>query len=187
DRRRWAELMRWGLIPSWADDPQVGARLINARAETVADKPAFRGPFRRSRCVIPADGFYEWHGDAGGRKQPYYIRRADGRALVFAGLWDEWSPPDGEPVRTCIIITVDAAAAVAQLHPRMPAMISPQQAEPWLDLSAEPERLGAVLGAPEAGELTFHAVSAKVNSPVHDAPDCIEPAESDRPRQGRLF
>lgn len=169
--------MRWGLIPSWAKDPTIGSRLINARAETVGEKPAFRAAFRERRCLIPADGFYEWAG-AGRRKQPWCIRRSDGAPFAFAGLWERWSPPAGEPVDTCTILTTTPNALMAPIHHRMPAILDPQAYAPWLDPDLrDPGRLLPLLGPAPSEELTAYRVSLLVNRPSNDSPACLAPAE----------
>src|SRR5258708_32718983 len=125
-------LARWGLIPSWAKDSKIGNSLINARADTVAEKPAFRSAFKRRRCLIPADGFYEWK--TGEKvKQPYYIHLKDGQPFAFAGLWEQWEPPEGESVRSCAIITTDANDLMRPLHHRMPVILDPKHYATWLD------------------------------------------------------
>ena len=126
-------LVRWGLIPSWAKEAGIGGRLINARAETVAEKPAFRGAFRKRRALVPADGFYEWRKREGDRpKQPLLVRRRDGQPFAFAGLWEHWRGPEGE-VETCTILTTEANAALAPIHDRMPVILDPACYDRWLD------------------------------------------------------
>jgi putative SOS response-associated peptidase YedK len=117
--RREGQRMRWGLIPSWAKDPEIGNRMINARAETLAERPAFREAFRRRRCLIPADGFYEWQSGEDKRRQPFFIHRADGQVMTLAGVWDQWVAPDGQSILTCAIITIEANATVGGIHNRM--------------------------------------------------------------------
>lgn len=124
DRGRELSMLRWGLVPSWAKDPKIGARMINARAETVATKPAFRTALRRRRCLVPADGFYEWAKSAGGTKQPHYITRRDGRPFAFAGLWESWDGPDGSSIESCTIVTTEANDLVGRIHDRMPVILS---------------------------------------------------------------
>ena len=138
---REAALMRWGLIPSWSKDPQGGPPMINARGETLAEKPSFRTAVRRRRCLIPADGFYEWQQSpesaARGKKQPYYIHFRDDRPFAFAGLWEAWrakdSPPDDQPLESCTIVTTAASTALASLHDRMPVILAPNDYQTWLD------------------------------------------------------
>jgi putative SOS response-associated peptidase YedK len=177
--------MRWGLIPSWAKDASIGSKLINARSESAADKPAFRSAFRRRRCVIPASGFYEWK-KAGGAKQPHYIERADGAPLLMAGLWESWpDPARGTRVDSCTILTTPANEALSALHNRMPAVLEPEECDAWLEESSDdPEKLRQSLRPAAERVLTFYPVSARVNSPHHDDPsllDCVSPPASDAP------
>jgi putative SOS response-associated peptidase YedK len=166
--------LRWGLIPHWADDPKIGNRLINARAESVATKPAFQDAFRKRRCLIPADGFFEWQKQAG-RKQPFYIRLKDGRPFAFAGLWDRWLSPDGEEVETCTVLTTEANEVVRPLHERMPVIVKPDDFARWLDTQSQvPERVQPLLRSYPAGEMTAYPVSPVVNNPRNDSPKCVE-------------
>lgn len=178
---REALLLRWGLVPHWARDSKIAYRMINARAESAADKPAFREPLRRRRCLVLADGFYEWRRQ-GAVKQPYYIARPDG-PLAFAGLWDAWQHGH-ERIESCTILTTAANPQVAPLHERMPVMLAPEQYALWLDPEVQqPERLRPLL-RPWPGALTIHPVSRAVNSPGHDGPELIEPLEEDPPQPG---
>ena len=175
---REMELVRWGLIPSWAKDPGIGNRMINARAETVSEKPAFREAFARSRCLIPADGYYEWQrqGRLGQRKQPFYIRMRDERAFAFAGLWERWRGPDDKAVETCAILTTEPNAALKEIHDRMPVILDPQDYEQWLDpYIRQAELLQPLLRPYRDDELTAYAVSLRVNDPTHDDAACIAP------------
>ncbi len=129
---RQLKMLRWGLIPSWAKDPKMGARMINARAETVAEKPAFRTVFRRRRCLVVADGFYEWQQQKG-KKQPFAFRLHDGQPFGFAGLWEHWEAPDGEAIESCTILTTDANELVRPIHDRMPVILDPKDYDVWLD------------------------------------------------------
>ncbi len=166
---------RWGLVPSWAKDPAIGGRLINARSETAATKPAFRKPLRERRCLIPADGFYEWKRE-GSRKQPYYITRRDGEPFAFAGLWDRWLPPDGQPLETCTILTTTPNDVVQRLHDRMPVMLPAASYTLWLDPNLRDlEPLQALLRPYDAEEMVAYPVSTKVNSPANDSADLIVP------------
>ena len=173
---RWMEggsrlaALRWGLIPFWAKDPAIGNRLINARAETVAEKPAFRAAYRARRCLVPASGFYEWKKTAQG-KQPYYITSSDGSVLAFAGLWEAWQPAEGSPILSFAIITTDANPMMQQLHERMPVILVPQAYEEWL-AARDPRNL---LHACPSGMLKAYPVSTAVNSPRNDDPALIEP------------
>ena len=162
--------LRWGLVPSWAKDPGIGNRLINARAETVAEKPAFRAAYRRRRCAILADGFYEWQAVAGGPKQPWFITVADQRPFLMAGIWEHWEKGP-EPLFTCAIITRQANAGMARVHHRMPVILAAGALDAWLHGSdAEPADRCLQADAPE---LAMHPVSRAVNSPANDGPDLI--------------
>lgn len=168
-------LVRWGLIPSWVKDPQKFALLINARGETVLDKPAFRNAMRRRRCLFPADGFYEWQ--AGGvRKRPFFIRPRDGRPIAFAGLWETWMGPNGEEVDTACIVTTGANRLLAPIHDRMPAVIAPEAFDLWLDAANVDAETAAALIAP-APETLFEAyeISTAVNRTANDGPALILP------------
>lgn len=171
-------LCRWGLIPSWAKDPKIGQRLINARAETLREKPAFAQALRRRRCLILADGFFEWR-RLGNDKVPMYIRLRSGKPFAFAGLWDVWRPNDEETVRSCTIVTTTTNALVAAIHDRMPAMLPPASYDTWLDLNLqEADRLQELLGPFPAELMEAYEVPRLVNSPANDGPECITPARS---------
>jgi putative SOS response-associated peptidase YedK len=183
---RELRLLRWGLVPSWAKDAAGGARLINARAETVAVKPSFRSAFARRRCIIPADGYYEWQAAADQKvKQPFYIYRADGRVLCFAGIYELWRdgsvPPDHEDawLWTASIITTEAADEIGKIHDRTPMVITPESWADWLDpANSDKALLMAMMlpaTSPGAGGLTSHPVSTAVNSVRNNGPDLIEP------------
>jgi putative SOS response-associated peptidase YedK len=167
-------LARWGLVPFWAKDPKIGNRMINARAETVAQKPAFRAAFRHRRCLVPADGFFEWQRTGSG-KQPWFIHAVSGEPLAFAGLWELWDPPDGgTPLASCAIITTRANAFMQPLHDRMPVVLDEHGRDAWLDQSLAPSELVALLGpAPEA-MLEAWPVSRRVNSPFNEDPSLVE-------------
>lgn len=176
---REAAWLRWGLIPPWADDPATGNRMINARSETAATKPAFRDAFRHRRCLVAADGFYEWKRGAKPR-QPYYIRLADDRPFALAGLWERWRRGD-QVIQSCTILTTEANELVAALHDRMPVLLDPEQYDAWLDPAVQdPAQLEPLLVPYPAQRMTAHPVSALVNSPRHDGPECIAP-----PAQGK--
>ncbi len=168
-------LMRWGLIPSWADDASIGNKLINARGETIAEKPSFRTSFSRRRCLVPADGFYEWQ-KAGKGKTPVWIHRKDREPFVFAGLWDRWQPPKGEKLCSFTIITTSANEKLRPVHDRMPVILSDDDAVKWLNPRSDTRELQELLRPYPEDELEFFEVSKLVNSPQHDGPDCIEPA-----------
>ncbi|TMM14876.1 MAG: SOS response-associated peptidase [Actinobacteria bacterium] len=180
--RRRLGTLRWGLVPSWADNPSGGARHINARAETVATNGVYRESFARRRCIVPADGFYEWQAPAepGDTKQPYFIRAVDGQALALAGLWDSWRDAEGRWLRTCTIVTTGANDVVAPLHDRMPVVLPEEAWAGWLDASELDVRGARALLAPApAGVLERHRVSTAVNSARNDGPELVEilPAE----------
>jgi putative SOS response-associated peptidase YedK len=183
--------LRWGLVPHWAEDPAIGFRMINARAETVADKPAYREPFQRGRCLIVADGFYEWQREGGtaaggGGRQPFHITRGDGAPFAFAGLRTSWRDPHGEVLRSCTIITTQANEAIGHIHPRMPVILEPAHEETWLDPATPPERLHQLLRPLAAADTHARAVSKAVNDARYDGPDCLaEPVPE--PQQGELF
>lgn len=172
---RRLEMLRWGLIPYWAEDASIGNRMINARSESVADKPAYRRSFRRQRCLIPTDGFYEWQ-KVGKLKQPYHIRRKDRHPFAFAGLWERWRDPDKKLLDSFTILTTDANELIRPLHNRMPVILDRKDFNLWLDPEAnDPAQLLALLvPAPSDGMETV-AVSRAVNNPSHDAADCIAP------------
>jgi putative SOS response-associated peptidase YedK len=179
--RRELVWLRWGLVPSWATDPAIGNRLINARAETAAEKPAFRGAFRRRRCLVVADGFYEWRRSAR-TKQPYFIRLRDDRPFGFAGLWEAWEGPDHATLESCTLLTTAANDLIGPIHDRMPVILAPEACVDWLDPTTEdPRRLTSLLAAYPAEQMEAYPVSSLVNSPSHDAADCIQPAA------GQLF
>jgi putative SOS response-associated peptidase YedK len=168
-------MLHWGLIPSWSKDVAIGARMINARGETVAEKPSFRAPFRSRRCLIIADGFYEWRRN-GERKQPYFIAMRDRRPFAFAGLWDRWAPSGGEPVESCTIVTTSPNEVLAPIHDRMPVILPSESQAVWLDTAVrESERLQPLLQPFAASEMLAYPVSPRVNNPRNDDRDCIAP------------
>jgi len=196
DGRRVMRSYRWGLVPSWAKDPAIGSRMINARSETVATKPSFRSALRRRRCLVIADGFYEWQKVAGSRrKQPYYIRVGDGTQpcsqahegwfalpnrscspFAMAGLWEHWNSPDGTGVDSCAIITTQPNELMHPIHDRMPAIMPRRNFSRWLDPhAAEPEAVVSLLGPYPAEEMKAYPVGTYVNSPGNDSPECIQP------------
>ena len=169
-------LLQWGLIPSWAKDPAIGSRMINARAETAAEKPSFRAAMKRRRCLIPASGFYEW-ARVGAAKQPFFIRMKEGRPFALAGLWEQWCGEDGSELETCAILTTSPNEMTAKIHPRMPVIIAPGDYGRWMDPANEkPGTLEPLLRPYPAGEMEAHTVSRHVNNPRNDEPACIEPA-----------
>ena len=169
----------WGLIPSWAKDPSIGSRMINARAETLAEKPSFRTALSRRRCLIPADGFYEWQAapdGAKGGKTPTYLRRKDGGLFAFAGLWDEWHAPDGSPLHSCTIITTTPNRVAAPIHDRMPVILRPEDEDFWLDSAiTDPRDLLSLLIPCPAEDMEAYPVSRRVNVPVTDDAELTAP------------
>ena len=175
DSRRRFTLHRWGLIPSWAKDPAIGTQMINAQAETVATKPAFRAAFRKRRCLVLADGFYEW-GQQGRQKQPYHIRLRDGRPFAIAGLWERWEGAGGTPITSCTLLTMAANDLIGEFHHRMPVILDPGDYDLWLDPGVQDaERLEPLLRPYPPDQMRAYPVSARVNNPAHDDPDCIAP------------
>jgi putative SOS response-associated peptidase YedK len=167
----------FGLIPSWAKEAKIGSRMINARAETLVEKPAFRTALRRRRCLIPADGFYEWRKNPDGSKTPMYIRLKRDRPMAFAGLWDVWQSPDGSPVPSCTIITTLPNELVGPIHDRMPAVLREENYRPWLSAGDQgASNLLAMLLPYPADPMVATPVSNAVNSPKNDSPACIQPA-----------
>lgn len=176
DGRNRLDYFVWGLIPSWAKDPEIGSRMINARAETLAEKPSFRSAFRRRRCLILADGFYEWQKTDGGRKVPMYIRLASGQPFAFAGLWENWNSPDGSNILTCTIITTQPNSLMEPIHNRMPVILPPALYPIWLEPGEQdPARLAKLLVPYPPEEMSAYAVSPLVNSPHNDSPVLIQP------------
>jgi putative SOS response-associated peptidase YedK len=179
DGSRLLVTFRWGLVPAWADDPKIGSRMINARAETAAEKPAFRTALARRRCLIPADGFYEWTATPEGGRQPHFIHHAGGTQLAFAGLWETWrddSQPEAPPLRTCTILTTEAAGPIRALHHRMPVVLAPSRWGDWLDRDLSDARHAAsVLEVLDPDLLVHHPVGTDVNSVRNDRPDLIQP------------
>jgi len=173
DRR--FRLMRWGLLPSWVKDPRQFSLLINARSETVLEKPAFRNAVKRRRCLVPSDGYYEWRA-IGTRKQPYFIQPRGGGPIGFAGLWETWVGPNGEELDTIAIVTAAATGGLAELHDRVPVTIAPQDYARWLDCSGvDAETAAALLRPPVDGAFVWHPVSTAVNRVANDNPQLILP------------
>jgi putative SOS response-associated peptidase YedK len=186
--RRVLEEMRWGLVPSWAKDLRVGDRLINARAETLADKPAYKRAFAKRRCILPADGFYEWQKrprerGARARKQPMFIHRRDGEPLAFAGLWEAWRDPDDPDapwVTSCVIVTTRANEVLAPVHDRMPVVLGESDWATWLDPGgSDPETLGRLLAPAPSEWFEVYPVSTAVNKPDNNSPDLVAPVDPD--------
>jgi putative SOS response-associated peptidase YedK len=169
---RHASMMRWGLIPSWAKDPSIGARTINARAETVAARPAFRESLERRRCLIPADGFYEWK-RSGKAKQPFCFEVEDGKLFAFAGLWDRWRSPDGNPLESCTILTTTSNRLMADIHDRMPVILPADDYDLWLDPGMTDSATAVDLLKPyDAALMRDYPVSARVNAVTNDDAEC---------------
>lgn len=167
-------VMRWGLIPSWAEDPRIGTRMINARAESIQEKTAFREALRQRRCLVVADGFYEWRKQPGRGKQPFHISPAESGPFAFAGLWERWRDPGSELIETCTIITTGAAPTVARIHDRMPVILGPDVFDVWLDPKRDPARACALL-RPFASALRVVPVARGVNDVRNDEMVCMEP------------
>lgn len=176
DTSTWKLVMlRWGLIPSWAKDAKIGNQCINAKAETVAEKPSFRSAFKKRRCLVVATGFYEWQ-IQGHAKQPMWIGLRNKRPFAFAGLWEHWKPAEGEPLETCTIITTEPNDLMAPIHNRMPVILAPTSYDQWLDPTFQKiETLNGLLRPYPSDELMTYPVSTLVNNPRHDAPQCLEP------------
>ena len=177
DGKSNADFFVWGLIPSWAKDPSIGSKLINARSETLAEKPSFRGGFKYHRCLILADGFYEWKTQPGTKtKVPHFIRLKSGKPFAFAGLWDTWQSPDGGAVKSATIITTSPNRLMAPIHNRMPVILPPDAYAQWLDPAARPaESLQHLLAPYSTEDMTAHPVSTLVNSPANDRVECVIP------------
>ena len=167
--------VRWGLVPYWAEDLSGGSKLINARAETINQKAPFKEAFQKRRCLVVADGFYEWR-KTGAMRHPIFIRLRNGRSFGFAGLYENWISPGGENIRTCTIITTEPNEIMLPIHNRMPVIIPKDQEDRWLDPDCQPESLLALLRPYPAEEMETCQVSDFVNSPVNDSPECISPA-----------
>jgi putative SOS response-associated peptidase YedK len=173
---RQLSMVRWGLVPRWARDMSGAGRMINARAETVATKPAFRDAFKHGRCLVVADGFYEWKKPTPRQREPYLIQLRTGEPFAFAGLWDTWMGPEG-PIETCTIITTDANELVRSLHDRMPVILSPREYDRWLDPALEDVgRLEALLKPVPSESVAMTAVNPIVNNARNEDPRCVEPA-----------
>lgn len=176
------DLLQWGLIPSWAKDPAIGSRMINARAETVVEKPSFRAAFKRRRCLILADGFYEWETIAGQKtKQPHHIFLKDHAPFAFAGLWEHWSDPtSASELQTCTILTTAANELMEPIHNRMPVILPPEDYAAWLDPDYyQPQALQEMLRPYDDGAMDRYPVSTVVNKPQNDLSGCIEPLEEE--------
>ncbi len=177
DAKNQADFFIWGLIPSWAKDPTIGQRLINARAETLGEKPSFRGGFKYKRCLILADGFYEWQAQPGVKtKVPHFIFLQDRHPFAFAGIWDEWHSPDGGLIRSATIITTEPNELMSRLHNRMPVILDAADYAEWLDPAPRaPESLAHLLRPFPADRMSAHPVSTLVNTPANDRPELVVP------------
>jgi putative SOS response-associated peptidase YedK len=175
-------MLHWGLVPFWAKDPGIGARMINARSETAAEKPAFRAAFRRRRCLVLADGFYEWQRLQRG-KQPFFIRRRDKGPFAIAGLWEHWKGSDGAVIESCTLLTTEPNDLIRSLHNRMPVILPPEHYELWLDTSVRDAELLQPLLRPYPSEgMSAYPISTWVNKPANEGPRCIEPLPQDQKR-----
>jgi putative SOS response-associated peptidase YedK len=178
DEKYTADFFVWGLIPMWAKDPTIGSRLINARGETLAEKPSFRGSYRHKRCIILADGFYEWK-TIGDRKSktPYFIHMQDRQPFAMAGLWDSWESPDGSSLKTCTIITTTPNELMEKIHDRMPVILHSRDYAKWLDAAPQtPESLQPLIKPFSADAMSAYPVSTLVNKPANDMPELVVPA-----------
>jgi putative SOS response-associated peptidase YedK len=186
---RDAEIMRWGLVPSWSRGPGTLPQMINARIETLTEKASYRDALARRRCLIPADGFYEWRaaGDRKARKTPFLVSRCDGEPFALAGLWERWRPrgagEDTPWLLSCTIVTRDASPGLRWLHPRMPVILQPEAEDPWLDpaLEADAGRLLSLLDPVRDAELRSHPIAPRVNDPDQDDAELIAPVEDPQP------
>lgn len=167
------QMLYWGLIPSWAKDASIGAKMINARAETASEKPSFKNALKRRRCLIIADGFYEWQRQDG-KKQPYYFRLESGQPFAFAGLWENWHSSEGETITSCTILTTEANDLLRPIHDRMPVILDAKDYDTWLDPEVQkPELIQPFLHPYPAKLMHSYAVSTKVNNPKNNTPECI--------------
>lgn len=176
DNAEQVQFFQWGLIPSWAKDPAIGNRMINARAETLAEKPSFRTAFKRRRCLVLADGFYEWRKEPRGAKTPFYFRLKGREPFAFAGLWEEWTDPaTASPLRSCTIITTSANEMLKPIHERMPVILHRVDDRSWLSPETSPQDLTQLLAAYPADAMEAIQVSTLVNNPRNDMPECMQP------------
>ena len=178
---------RWGLVPPWSKDPRTGPKLINARSESVREKPAFREAFARRRCLVPVNGFYEWQKD-GKASRPYLFRRRDSGVFALAGIWESWEYPGQQVLETCSILTTGANAVMRPIHHRMPVIVPEADWRLWFSLDeAQQDAVAALLQPAPADLLITHPVTSRVNSPAFDDPACLEPVDDDRKGQLNLF
>jgi len=180
DNKNTLEKLHWGLVPFWAKDISIGSRMINARAETVSQKPSFRNAFRKRRCLIPADGFYEWKGEKG-NKQPYYVSNPSGEPFAFAGLWESWTDKESDEesvYKSCTIITTAASESIREIHHRMPVILDPKFHEKWLNTDIQvPKELQVIINDGIIHDMKYYPVSKLVNSVKNNDPNCIKPVD----------
>jgi len=170
-------MLRWGLVPPWADDPKIGNRMINARAETLEERPAYRNAYRTKRCLIPADGFYEWKKAAGGPSRPFRITLRGGGLFSLAGLYETWTSPDGDRLHTCAVLTTEPNRLMADIHDRMPVILRKEDEDLWLDRRVrEPAKLAGLLAPYPAEEMEAYEVGRLVGNVANDVPACLEKA-----------
>jgi putative SOS response-associated peptidase YedK len=172
--KRQFALLRWGLIPAWVKDPRAFSLLINARGESVNEKPAFRNAMKYRRCLVPADGFYEWKRE-GETRRPYFVRRRDGAPVAFAGLWENWMGPNGEEVETAAIVTTTASRSISHIHDRMPVIVPPEAFDFWLDPKVDAQTAAAAIAPAPEGEIEAYAVSSAVNRTANDSAVLMQP------------
>lgn len=178
-KQRSLGLLRWGLIPAWSKDPSIGSRMINARSETVAEKPAFRAAFTRRRCLVIADGFYEWQ-RTNGQKQPFFFRLQDGKPFAFAGLWERWKSSEGTLIESCTILTTEANDVLQPVHDRMPVILAPEHYSRWINPDVQQaDALFPLLHPYPEEAMIAYPVSSRVNSPANDDPQCSTPVTLD--------
>ncbi|MBE7462101.1 MAG: SOS response-associated peptidase [Planctomycetes bacterium] len=175
--RRKLLALKWGLVPSWAKDPAIGVKMLNARGETVAEKPSFRSAYKKRRCVLPAGGFYEWKRE-GKNKQPFHIVRRDGRVLALAALWERWEPKDGAALETCAIVTIGPNAVMEPIHDRMPVILDGGTLDAWLNPETPAEDLPKLIAPCPADWIRAYPVSQKVNKATYNEADCVLPFEA---------
>lgn len=176
ESRRKLTVFRWGLVPRWAKEPSIGARLINARSETVTEKPSFRDAVKRRRCLIIASGFYEWKKEGKG-STPFYIYPESEKLFGLAGIFENWASPEGAELSTCSILTTGPNSLIAQIHDRMPVIIPREQGDLWMDPSSRPEEYLSMLAPYPADRMGMHPVSTEMNSPANDSQVCIRPLQ----------
>lgn len=178
DNGREPDFLHWGLVPFWADDPKIGSRMINARSETVATKPAFRAAFKRRRCLIPVDGFYEWKKTDAKNKQPFHIEMRDKQPFAFAGLWETWEKDGASLLESCTILTTEPNELMAEIHNRMPVILEPEDYGRWLDPTVQDRTvLEPLLTAFPADKMQAYPVSRIVGNARNETPECVEPLD----------